>query len=128
MTEPEPFVDPYPSEMPAITQAHLKLEKLFANTKMTDATVNQFHQAAVELFGEAGFEIDVAWDEVRQNGVVTGLYLPEITISGRVHKETETDHDKLRTEIQAGLADGKVGVVDPNTGEWKEEPRRKMIT
>lgn len=124
----DPMVDPYPSEMPKIKMAFAKLERIFVNTPMNDSTVNQFHQAAAELFGEAGFEVDVAWDEVRQGGVATGLYLPEITISGRVEKLEETDHDRLKTEIQAGLADGKKGVVDPNTGEWREEPRSKTIT
>lgn len=123
----EPLIEPYPSEIPKIRHAFQQLEKIFANTPMTDATVNQFHQAACNLFGEAGFEVDVAWDEVRQNGQPTGLYLPEVTISGRVEKLEEVDHDRLKTEIQAGLADGKKGVVRED-GTWHEEPRKKTIT
>lgn len=121
-------VEPYPSELPRIHRAYSQLTSRFANTKLTDATVDQFHRAAVELFGEAGFTVDVAWDEVRVGGLVTGMYMPEVTITGRTSPETETDHDRLRHEIRAGMADGKVGVVDPNTGEWKEEAKKKLIT
>lgn len=121
-------VEPYPSEMPKIHWAYSELTKRFANTRMTDNTTDQFHRAAVELFGEAGFTVDVAWDEVRHNGIATGMYMPEVTITGRTHHEIETDHDRLRHEIRAGLADGKPGVVDPNTGEWKEESKKKLIT
>ena len=125
MTAPD--VEPYPSEMPKIRRAQEELQRRFSRAKLTDAMIDQFHRAAIDLFGEAGFEIDIAWDEVRHNGVATGMYMPEITISGRVRKESETDHDRLRHEIQAGMADGKPGVIDVNTGEWKEEPRSKRV-
>lgn len=121
-------VEPYPSELPKIHHAYSELTKRFANTKMDDNSIDLFHRAAVDLFGEAGFSVDVAWDEVRHQGIPTGLYMPEVTITGRTTRETETDHDRLRHEIRAGLADGKPGVVDPNTGEWKEEPKKKIIT
>lgn len=121
-------VEPYPSEMPKLHHAYSELTKRFANTKMDDSTVELFQRAAEELFGEAGFTIDVAWDEVRYEGMVTGMYMPEVTITGRTRHEVEIDHDRLKHEIRAGMADGKVGVVDPNTGEWKEEPKKKLIT
>ena len=121
-------VEPYPSEMPKLHHAYSELTRRFANTKMDDSSVDLFNRAATELFGEAGFTIDVAWDEVRYEGMVTGMYMPEVTITGRINHETEIDHDRLKHEIRAGLADGKVGVVDPNTGEWKEEAKKKLIT
>jgi hypothetical protein len=121
-------VEPYPSEMPKIHHAYSELTKRFSNTKMTDSSIEQFNRAAAELFGEAGFTVDVAWDEVRMGGAPTGMYMPEVTITGRTRHETEIDHDRLKHEIRAGLADGKPGVVDPNTGEWKEESKKKLIT
>jgi hypothetical protein len=121
-------VEPYPSEMPKLHHAYSELTKRFANTKMDDGSMDLFHRAASELFGAAGFTIDVAWDEVRMGGMSTGMYMPEVTITGRTTHETEIDHDRLKHEIRAGMADGKVGVVDPNTGEWKEEPKKKLIT
>lgn len=121
-------VEPYPSELPKIHRAYSELTRRFANTKFTDSTRDQFHIAAADLFDKAGFTVGVAWDEVRMGGVPTGMYMPEVTITGRVRHETEIDHDRLKHEIRAGMADGKVGVVDPNTGEWKEEAKKKLIT
>lgn len=121
-------VEPYPSELPKIHYAYSQLTRRFANTRMDDSSTDLFARAATELFGEAGFTVHVAWDEVRMNGIPTGMYMPEVTITGRIHHETETDHDRLKHEIRAGLADGKPGVVDPNTGEWKEESKKKLIT
>ena len=120
-------VEPYPSEMPKIHRAYSELTKRFANTRLDDSTVDQFRQAAVNLFGEAGFTVDVAWDEVRMDGIPTGMHMPEITITGRTRHETEIDHDRMKHEIRAGMIDGKVGVVDPNTGDWKEDPKKKLI-
>lgn len=121
-------VEPYPSEFPKVHHAYSQLTRRFANTRMDDNSTDLFHRAAVELFGEAGFTVDVAWDKVLVGGVPTGMYMPEVTITGRIHRETETDHDRLKYEIRAGMADGKAGVVDPNTGEWKEESKKKLIT
>jgi hypothetical protein len=121
-------VEPYPSEMPKIHHAYSELTRRFANTRLDDSTMDQFQNAAADLFGRAGFTVYVAWDEVRMGGVPTGMYMPEVTITGRTVHESEIDHDRLKHEIRAGMADGKVGVVDPNTGEWKEEPKKKLIT
>jgi len=124
----QPFIEPYPSEYPLIHHAYAELDRRFSNTKMTDSSIEQFNQAALTLFGEAGFEIDVAWDEVRQDGQPTGMYLPQITLIGRtIKKETEVDHDRMKHEVRAGMADGKPGVVDVNTGEWKEESKKKIL-
>lgn len=121
-----PDIEPYPSEYPKIKHAYTRLSAMFANTKLTDHTVDAFHRAAIDLFAEAGFTIDVAWDQVHQNGRPTGLYMPEITISGRVHKESETDHDKLGWEITHGLADGQKGYIRQD-GTKHEDPISKSI-
>lgn len=121
------LVEPYPSEMPKIHHAFAQLQRRFSSTRFTDSSVEEFQRAAVELFGAVGFEVDVAWDQVYKNGRPTETYMPEVTISGRVRNEDEVDHDRMKHEIRAGLADGKVGVVDPNTGDWREDSKKKMI-
>lgn len=120
------FVEPYPTEIPKIHHAFSELTRRFANTKFVDSSVDDFRRAAVELFGQAGFEVDVAWDEVRQNGVPTGMYMPEVTISGRIKTETETDHDRMQWEITHGLLDGQAGYVRED-GTLREDPKKKQI-
>lgn len=124
--QPEPFVEPYPSEMPKIHHAFRQLTARFENTKMDNSSMHQFNQAAMELFGEAGFEIDIHWDEVRDPITKSslGVYMPEVTISGRTKREAEADHDRLKHEIRAGMADGKVGEMRED-GTWREDPRKK---
>lgn len=112
--------------MPKIHHAHAQLQRRFSNTRFTDSSVEEFQRAAVELFGAAGFEVDVAWDQVYKNGVPTETYLPEVTISGRVHNEAETDHDRMQFDIVRGLADGQPGYIRPD-GTLHEEPRSKNI-
>lgn len=120
------FVEPYPSEMPKIRHAFAQLQRRFSNTRFTDSSVDDFHRAAIELFGEAGFEVDVAWDEVREEGRPNGVYLPEVTLSGRVRREDEVDHDRMRHEIVRGLADGKAGYVRED-GSLREDPIKKNL-
>jgi hypothetical protein len=120
------FVEPYPTEIPKIHHAFSELTRRFSNKKFTDSSVDEFRRAAVELFGQAGFEVDVAWDEVRQNGIATGLYMPEVTICGRIRNEIETDHERMQWEITHGLLDGKAGYVRED-GTLREDPKKKQI-
>ena len=120
------FVEPYPSEMPKIHHAFAQLQRRFSNTRFSDSSVEEFQRAAVELFGAVGFEVDVAWDQVYKDGRPTETYMPEVTISGRVRNETETDHDRMRYDIVRGLADGKPGYVRED-GTLREDPKSKNI-
>ncbi len=54
-------------------------------------------------------------------------YLPRVRVIGRVDKVAEFDHDKQQFEIRAGEYDGVKGVVVINTGELKEEAKKKNI-
>jgi hypothetical protein len=121
-----PEVEPYPSELPKIKRAFAKLQRRFWHSKFDEATVDQFHRAALDLFAEAGFTIGIVWDEVHENGKFAGLYLPTITIMGRVNKEEETDHDRLQHEITHGLADGQPGYVRAD-GTLHEDPKKKNL-
>jgi len=57
--DPIPDVEPYPSEIPKIRRAFRDLRARFENTRFDDNTMDDFHQAAVQLFGEAGFLVGV---------------------------------------------------------------------
>ena len=124
----EADVEPYPSELPKIKAAFERLQREFANTPMTSSSQRHFEMAASNLFGEAGFEINVQWRELFDlDGNSLGINQPLVTLTGRVKVEEETDHDRLQHDIRAGLADGVKGVIDVNTGLLKEEPSKKII-
>lgn len=135
---PPPDVEPYPSEMPRIKAAFEHLQSLWLQKRVGDPAdaAEHFNQQAVNLFGEIGFRVAVEWLEARNadgtpnNPFAPGvpLFVPSISIVGRVRDEEETDHDRLQHDIVTGKADGKAGWIDPNTGQLKEDPKRKLIT
>ena len=44
--------------------------------------MDEFHGAAVELFGEAGFLVGIVWEEARNpDGSSCNLFLPTVTIA-----------------------------------------------
>lgn len=125
---PEPDFEPYPDELPKIKRAFERLQREFSNTPMTSSSQRHFDLMASNLFGEAGFRVHVEWRELAQvDGGSLGIHQPLVTLTGRVKAEEETDHDRLQHNIRAGLADGKKGVIDVNTGLLKEEPSKKLI-
>ena len=126
MSEAE--IEPYPSELPKIKKAFERLQQEFANTPMTSSSKRHFDLMASNLFGEAGFKVNVTWRELASvDGSSLDVHQPLVTLIGRVKPETETDHDKLQWDIVHGLADGKKGYIDVNTGTLKEEPSKKNI-
>lgn len=123
-----PEVEPYPGELPKIKSAFERLSREFANTQMTPSSQRLFEMTASNLFGEAGFEVHVEWrDLFSKEGENLGVTQPLVTLTGRVKKEEEVDHDRLKWEIRAGMVDGVKGVIDVNSGELKEEPSKKLI-
>lgn len=129
MSSPEPF-EPYYSEIPKIYAAAEKLNKIFAWTGEEASTERQYEMTARNLFGEAGFKIEIEWMQAMdvETGDELPFKAPQVTITGRVKKETERDHDRIKHEVRAGMADGKVGVIDPNDpGGGLKEPKRKNI-
>jgi hypothetical protein len=126
MSESE--IEPYPDELPKIKRAFERLQREFTNTPMTSSSQRHFDLMASNLFGEAGFKVNVEWRELAKvDGGSLGIHQPLVTLIGRVKAEEETDHDRLAHNIRAGLADGKKGVIDVNTGLLKEEPSKKLI-
>lgn len=55
-------------------------------------------------------------------------FVPDIKVVGRVDKLAEFDHDQQKHEIRNGVFDGVKGVIDPNTGQMKDDPSKKLIT
>lgn len=121
-----PEIEPYPDELPKIKDAFEKLYGLFANTAYTDAAQDQLTAAARDLFGKAGFTVEVEWYGTRVAGLETPTVVPRVVITGRTRKEEETDHDRIRFGVVNGLADGQKGYIRPD-GSLSEEPRKKEI-
>ena len=86
-------------------------------------------QATVEVYGREAAE--AAYGEivpVPSERLVETADGASISLAGRTRVEEETDHDRMQHDIVHGLADGKKGWIDPNTGQLKDEPKRKLIT
>jgi len=120
-------VEPYDDEWPKIQRAYDRLEKEFEFTPFSETTRRQFESAAHNEMGKAGFVIHIAWTEILDDGTPTGIYSPQLQFTGRVDKESQTDHDRIRHNVVTGLADGQAGYVRED-GSKHEEPRKKQIS
>ena len=125
---PENF-EPYFSEIPKIKRAAERFNQLFAFTPEEPWTERQVEMTAHNLFGEAGFTISLEWMQAfdPETGEELPFKAPNVTITGRVKKETERDHDRLKHEITAGMADGQAGYIRED-GTKHEDPIKKIIT
>ena len=106
---------------------------------------NRYAKELIERCAEAGFIADVEWvwqseekDEdgipLRQSPCVSDdpddpnhYYVPQLIISGRTDVLKEFDHDRQSHEVREGVFDGIKGVIDPNTGEMREDSKKKDI-
>ena len=119
-------IEPYPDEMPKVKTAFEKLSALFAGTPYTDAMQDQFDAAARDLFGKAGFVVEVEWYGTKAGGIETPTVVPRVVITKRTAAESETDHDRIKFGVVRGLVDGQPGYIRPD-GTLSEEPKRKDI-
>lgn len=117
---------PYPDEMPKVIRAYEKLQRQFEFTPMNETNKRIFEMAAHNEFGEAGFRINITWQEIYENNLPTGVHLPGLEVIGRNKREAETDHDRVKHGIVHGLVDGVKGYVRED-GTKHEEPRKKNI-
>jgi hypothetical protein len=90
-----------------------------------------FETEARNRFAEIGLVLGgVQWEpDVSDDPNDKSIYWnPRPIISARTDKIPEIDHDRMKHEIQGGLLDGRVGVIDPNdpAGGLKD-PKRKNI-
>lgn len=79
---------------------------------------------------EANMDVSITfeWDTTDIPGDMRVWRKPNIVINGRVAKLKEFDHDLQKHEVRDGVFDGVKGVIDPNTGQFRDEPKRKTIT
>lgn len=126
---PQENWEPYHSEIPKIKAVTERLNKIFAWSGEEPWTERQFETTARNLFGDAGFTIAIEWMQAMdpETGEELPLKVPNVTLTGRVDKEEEKDHDRVKHEVRAGLADGRVGVIDPNDPGKLKDPKRKNI-
>ncbi|QDF18650.1 hypothetical protein SEA_PUPPER_164 [Gordonia phage Pupper] len=108
------------------------LQRKYANvTSMTEDVKRQFANEAKGVFAENGLVVSVVWDfDVSDDPNDMNVYsIPKVIIEGRTEgiKIGEFDHERQAHEIQAGVFDGKKGVIDPNTGQLREDSKRKLI-
>lgn len=144
--------DLYDHEMVQIRTVWGALQRKYAReTNMASDDVQQrFIREAKGVFAENGFDVhvEVAWMDPPKVNPLTGeievgassptvsddpddmnlYYLPRVKLKGRVDHLKEFDHDQQKHEIRSGMLDGKVGVIDPNTGQLKDEGKKKVIT
>lgn len=130
-----PDLNIYPDEQHRIHLAYERLSRQFEFTPIKgDADKTIFEMAAHNEFGEAGFRVEITWQQLHrremiqgvQTAVPTGVWLPGIEIIGRNKVEEETDHDRMRHGIVRGLADGQSGYVRED-GTYREDPKSKNI-
>jgi len=121
----------YEDEIPKLSHVMTRLSNAFDFTHFTDTNKAIFEVAAHEEFARIGIEIVVNWQQVhraKEDGTEepTGVWLPGIEPVGRVIKESETDHDRVRFGIVHGLGGGQPGYIRAD-GRKTEDPIRKDI-
>lgn len=140
----------YDSERAAIVQIRDEMRKKHSfrgvtTIKEEDDVKRRFTNEVRERCSDIGFVIEVEWnwesEEVDEDGIplhqspcasavpedMNLYWLPRVVVIGRTEKLKEFDHDKQKHEVRSGLLDGKVGVIDPNTGLLSEDPKKKNI-
>lgn len=101
------MIDLYDTEIMAIGDV---LGQLNATTHHP-RNLEGFRKEVIERFGLAGFVVTCVVFESNESGV----FLPEITVVGRVEKLPEFDHDRQRFEVQTDVAGiSTPGAITPN--------------
>lgn len=121
----------YPTERNAlISIKHQLMENMAWKNGTENDLKRRFEEQAKNRCGEIGLNVSVAWNyDVDDDPSSSQLYLvPDLIVESRVEGFEETDHDRMKDEIRAGEADGRVGVVDPGDPNKKlKDPKRKNI-
>lgn len=115
----------------------------FAQQAANMSDTNVQRRFASEVQGRCGdegllVEVDFEWDDPNDPDVFSPTvsddpndnniyYVPRVRVVGRVNKVPEFDHDRQKHEVRAGTHDGIAGVVDVNTGQMKDEPKKQVI-
>lgn len=124
MTSPDLQI--YPDEKIRLATALERIQRQFEFTKFTETDKRILEMAVSNEFGEAGFLADVTWKELYENELPTGVWFPQIEVSGRNKQESEHDHDRTRWGVVKGLDDGIAGYVRED-GSKHSDPIKKLI-
>jgi hypothetical protein len=125
MTSPDFTI--YPDEQDRIKAVFDKLSMQFNFTPIKSDSDKKILEMAINNdFGDIGFLVTIRWQEIYENGIPTGVWLPGVEIYGRNKKEEETDHDRFKWGVVRGLADGQPGYVRED-GSKREDPKSKLI-
>lgn len=126
--DPNTF-EPYYSEALKIVEVTNKLNRIFAYSGEEPWTQRQFETAAHNMYGDIGIEVRIDWLQAMDpdTGETLPFKAPEVIPIGRVKKESERDHDRVKFEVTSGLADGQAGFIRED-GSKREDPIKKTIT
>lgn len=128
----EDVPDYYEHEKQAAQQVAGMLQRRYAGeTNMGSNDIQQrFIREAKGIYAENGLVAEVELEpDVSDDPADNNIYwIPKIVVTGRVDKLREFDHDRQKHEVRTGVFDGVAGVIDPNTGQMKDEPKKKTIT
>lgn len=96
----------------------------------SEAVQKRFILEAKGMYAENGLDVVVTIDpDVSDDPGDRNIYwTPTFTVIGRVDKVTSFDHERQQHEVRNGVYDGVKGVIDPNTGQMRDEPKKKIIT
>ncbi len=89
----------------------LEIEKIINRLKSASALpkdIDAFDRRIVEMFGEAGYKVDVKWWHTN----VEGVYAPDIEVVGFTDNRGQFDHDRQVWNV----VNNKVGLPDAQTG------------
>lgn len=122
----------YPTEKNALIsiQAAVTRDLAFKNLGSEAAMQRAFVEQFTNRCAEIGFAVKVTgWEpDCSDEPNDFNLYWkPTVEIYDRIDKIDQIDHDRMKAEITSGEADGVKGVIDPNTGLMKDEPKKKLI-
>lgn len=121
--------EPYHSEALNIVKVCNKLNRIFAFTGVEPWTERQFETTAHNMMGDVGILVRIDWLQAidPDTGEELPFRAPEVIPVGRVKKESERDHDRVKHEITSGIADGQPGFIRED-GSRHEDPLKKVIT
>lgn len=125
--------DLYPTEKNALIsiQAAVTRDLAFKNLGGEQAMQRAFVEQMTNRCAEIGLAVRITgWTpDVSEDPNDYNLYWkPTVEVYDRIEKIAEIDHDRMQSEITSGEADGKAGFIDPNTGQMKDDPTKKIIT
>lgn len=116
------MIELYDSDILVIEEILAHLARRAEGRRDRDA----FDREIKERFTDAGFEVATSWFHVadrRTGQEVPDVYMPEITVNGRVQKRFTFDHDQQVHEVTNDLLELDEGGVIKTTGPLSPEQK-----